>query len=234
MSELRDVLERAERAVASLPVPSDGFERLTRREERRRRNNRLLACVVALMVAAGGTLGSLAILRGMHRVQPQQPGGKPSKHASVPPVALPTGRIAQRSIGGGPAQRLGPFWFGVTEGNSCLSAKPLTIGPSWTFQDGGHDCVATLGAESMRVGQARGAVHIDGDPGAPTRFNAVYGVVTPNAGRIDVVWAGGGVSSVVPVKGRFLLLWSGGVWPLRATAISADGKELATVHLAPP
>lgn len=233
MSELRDVLERAERAVASLSLSSDGFERLTRRHRRRRRRNRILAGVVGLLVAAGGTLGSLAYLRALHSA-PQHPAGQAARHASPTPGAIPIGLILQRPIGGEPAQRLGPFWFGVKEDNSCLTVGPLAIGPSWTFQDGGHDCVGPLGSDSLGIGQARGVVHRDGDPGEPTRFNAVYGLATAAAGRVDVVWAGGGVSSVVPMKGRFLLVWSGRAWPLRATAISADGKELGTVDLTPP
>jgi hypothetical protein len=234
MSELRDVVERAERAVAILPPPPDGFERLTRHRERRRRRNRVLTGVVALVVAAAGTLSSLALLRAVNHTPRQRPAGPGSPSVSPAPGIFPTGRIAQRSIGGEPAQRLGTFWFGVTEENDCLAVKPLAIGPSWTFQDDGHDCVPSLGTESMRVGEGRGAVHRDGDLGPATHYSTVYGLVRPAGGRVDVVWSTGEVSSVVPVRGRFLFVWSGSAWPSRVTAVSAGGKDLASVELTPP
>jgi hypothetical protein len=231
MTELRDVLERAERAVASLSIPPDGFEQLRRYQRRRQRNHRVLAGLVAIVVASGGTFGSLAYLRALHHSQPQQAAGNGGQHTSPTPVPVPTGPLAQRVIGGGPAQRLGPYWFGLTDESSCLKAGPLTIGPSWTLQDDGHDCVGPLGSDSMVIGQSHGAVHRDGDSGAPTRFNAVYGLSSPEVRRIDVTWAGGGVASLTPVNGQFIFVWSQSAWPLHVTAISAGGKELATIDL---
>ena len=231
MTELRDALDRAERSLASLPLPPDGFERLTRYQRRRHRNRRMVAGLLALVVASGGTLGSLAYLRALHHAEPRRPAGNGGQLPAPTPVAMPTGPIVQRVIGGGPAQRLGPFWFSLTQDESCLRAAPLAIGPSWTLQDDGHDCVGPLGSDSMVLGQARGAVHRDGDPGSPTRFNAVYGLSSPEVRRIDVTWAGGGVASLTPVNGQFVFVWSQSAWPLHVTAISAGGKELATVDL---
>jgi hypothetical protein len=233
MDDLTDILERADRAVASLPLPPDGFGRLRRYQKRRHRRNRMMVGAAALLVAAGG-VGSVALLRAVHPAPPHHPSAKTSTSPSPAPDAFPVGPIAQRSMGGGPAQLLGPFWFGVGEDNSCLSAGPLAIGPSWTFQDGGHDCVQPLGPDPIRVGQARGGVHRDGDLGPTTEFNAVYGMVTHAAARVDLVWSTGEVATVRPIGGRVRVVWSGSAWPVRADVLSADGKTLSAVFLTPP
>jgi len=234
MTELRDVLERAERAVASLSIPIDGFDRLRRYQRSGQRNHRVLAGLVAIVVASGGTFGSLAYLRALHHSQPRHPAGNGAQHSSPTPAPVPTGLIAQRVIGGEPAQRLGAFWFGLTNESSCVKTVPLTIGPSWTLQDEAHDCVGPLGSDAMRIGQAHGAVHRDGDPGPPTQFSAVYGLSSPEVRRIEVTWAGGGVASLTPVNGGFIFVWSQSAWPLHVTAVSAGGKELVMIDLTAP
>ena len=233
MNDLTDILERADRAVGSLPLPPDGFERLRRYQKRRHRRNRMMVGAIALLVAAGG-VGSVALLRAVRPAPPHHPSTTTSPSPSSTPGVIPVGLIAQRSMGGGPAQLLGPFWFGVGMDNSCLSAGPLAIGPSWTFQDGGHDCVKALGHDPIHIGQARGGVHRDGDPRPTTEFNAVYGLVTHAAAGVDLVWSTGEVATVRPVDGRYLLVWSGNAWPVRADVLSADGKTLSAVFLTPP
>lgn len=234
MSELRDLLEQAERAIGTLPPPQGGLEDLTHRRERRHRLNRVLAGIVALAVVAGGAAVSHTLLRASNHRSPEHPAGRTSPNASLTPAPIPTGRIAQRTIDGDPAQPLDSYWFGVTEDTACLRVQPLAIGPSWTFQDIAHDCVPALGSDVIRTGEARGTVHRDGASEPPTRFNAVYGLVTSAARRIDVVWAGGEISSVAPVRGRFLLVWTGSARPLRAISISTDGKSLGAEDLTGP
>jgi transglutaminase-like putative cysteine protease len=50
MSDLKAVLERAERAVSEVPLPPDGLDGLQRRRDRQRRNQRLSAGVVGMAV----------------------------------------------------------------------------------------------------------------------------------------------------------------------------------------
>ena len=50
MSDLKALLERAERAVSVVPLPPDGLAGLRRRRDRRRRNQRLSAGVVGMAV----------------------------------------------------------------------------------------------------------------------------------------------------------------------------------------
>jgi transglutaminase-like putative cysteine protease len=50
MSDLKALLERAERAVSVVPLPPDGLDGLRRRRDRKRRNQRLSAGVVGIAV----------------------------------------------------------------------------------------------------------------------------------------------------------------------------------------
>ncbi|MET1012113.1 MAG: transglutaminaseTgpA domain-containing protein, partial [Actinomycetota bacterium] len=50
MSDLKALLERAERAVSVVPLPPDGLDGLRRRRDRKRRNQRLSAGVVGMAV----------------------------------------------------------------------------------------------------------------------------------------------------------------------------------------
>jgi hypothetical protein len=52
MSDLRSLLDRAERAVSSVPLADDGLEGLRRRRDRRRLNERITAGVVGMAVFA--------------------------------------------------------------------------------------------------------------------------------------------------------------------------------------
>ena len=232
MSELKEVLERADRAVAGIPLPLDGFHDLERYRARRRRSGRILALATALVVT-GGSLGTLALLRSLdrtaHPVHPsaQQPNSHPSPHASV---ALPTGRISQRMVDGRMAQRVGPFWFGLNDDSGCVRVTPIPVGPSWTLADHGHDCVTVPGSPSLRIGFAVGQVHRDDDPGTSTEFTAVYGVVPARTATVDVRWSGGGVATVEAKDGRFFLVWSSSERPVAVTARSAKGSNLGSAR----
>jgi hypothetical protein len=230
MDELRDVVERAERAVGSLSPGQGGFDQLVEYRERRHRHNRAMAGVVAAMVALGGVLGGLALLQAL-RADTMHPATQSTPSTSPTATPAPGGRVRQRTIDGEPAQQLGPFWFGVVEDGTCLRVKPLSIGPSWTFQDNGYDCVPPLDSDSIHTGLAAGAVHRDGDPGPITRFTTVYGLVTSGTARVDIGLAGGQVLSVSPIDGRFLLVRPAAERPLWVTAVSADGQMLERVDL---
>jgi transglutaminase-like putative cysteine protease len=71
MSDLKTLLERAERAVSAVPLPLDGLDVLQRRRDRRRRNQRLSAGVVgmAVFVSAVGIVAT-----GMPFDYTDQPG----------------------------------------------------------------------------------------------------------------------------------------------------------------
>ena len=75
MSDLKALLERAERAVSVVPLPPDGFDGLQRRRDRKRRNQRIAAGVVgiAVFVAAVWIVTSVG---AFDRTQtPAVPGG---------------------------------------------------------------------------------------------------------------------------------------------------------------
>jgi Tol biopolymer transport system component len=50
MSDLKALLERADRAVSDVPLPADGLDGLRRRRDRKRRNQRIAAGVVGIAV----------------------------------------------------------------------------------------------------------------------------------------------------------------------------------------
>ena len=231
MSELKEVLERADRAVAGIPLPLDGFQDLELYRARRRRSGRILALATALVVT-GGSLGTLALLRSLDRTaRPVHPAAQPSSHPSAQStVALPAGRISQRMVDGRMAQRVGPFWFGLTGDSGCVRVTPIPVGPSWTLADHGHDCVAVPGSPSLRIGFATGQVHRDADPDGSTEFTAVYGVVPARTATVDVQWPSGGVATVEAKDGRFFLVWSGSERPVAVTARSAKGSALGSVR----
>jgi hypothetical protein len=64
MSDLKHLLDRADRAVSDVPMPADGFEGLRRRRDRNRRNQRITAGVVgiAFFVAAVWIVTSSGVL----------------------------------------------------------------------------------------------------------------------------------------------------------------------------
>lgn len=232
MSDLKEILDRAQRAIASVPTPPSGFERLVRLRDRRERARRIATLLVSFAIGAGGTLLVVAALGGLGRTG-TLPLGRGTSSASPPPSPPPqAGKIVRTVIDGEPAQRLGPFWFAVTEGDSCLRVQPVARGPSWTFQDAGHDCVESLGGQAISVGLANGSLSRDGSVKPPTQFSTVYGLTSPEVQNVEVVWGGGRSVNVPPHRGRFLLVWEGYALPLRVVARSAAGTNLGAVSIA--
>jgi hypothetical protein len=233
MTELKEILERADRAAGQVPLPPDGMEQLERFGKRRRRRARVLASVTALVVAAG-SIGALSVLRSLDRSSPPiRPNGHAEPSNRVPGHP-PSGPIAQRVIGGEAAQRLGPFWFGIVDPSGCLRVQPLDSGPSWSFSDRSHDCVAALKGAVIRTGWATGTVHRDGEAQPATEFMALYGVVDARVALVEFRWQDGQASSVRPVKGRFLLVWSGSARPTEVTVRSQGGELLDAIPVQSP
>ena len=81
MSDLKALLERAERAVSEVPLPAVGLEGLHRRRDRKRRNQRIAAGVVGIavfvaavwVVTSGGTFDrSIPAVPGRSETGPAQ------------------------------------------------------------------------------------------------------------------------------------------------------------------
>src|SRR5207253_2718201 len=96
---------------------------LERYRDRRRRSSKVLAVVTAL-VFAGGSVGTLAVIRALNRPtsagRPAAQSPIPSPRISQVPATPPTGAISQRMLQGRRAQRLGPFWFGLSDDQGCV------------------------------------------------------------------------------------------------------------------
>jgi Tol biopolymer transport system component len=77
MSDLKALLERADRAVADVPLPAGGLDGLERRRDRKHRNQRIRAGVLGLAIAiAVGWLGVNAI-RSTSPVPADEPTPRP-------------------------------------------------------------------------------------------------------------------------------------------------------------
>jgi hypothetical protein len=117
MSDLKALLERADRAVADVPLPADGLEGLERRRDRKRRNQRIAAGVVGItvFVAAVWIVTSVSSLdRSETSVVP---GGNVTGPAETPPPPLvepvPIGTVTRSGAG-------------------CeleIAAEPIPVGP---------------------------------------------------------------------------------------------------------
>jgi dipeptidyl aminopeptidase/acylaminoacyl peptidase len=112
MSDLKALLERADRAVSDVPLPADGLEGLQRRRDSKRRNQRIAAGVVgiAVFVAAVWIVTSVGSLD--HSETPAVPGSAETGPAvsncvvtrctetgPVPPSPPPAGIIAPPTTG---------------------------------------------------------------------------------------------------------------------------------------
>jgi transglutaminase-like putative cysteine protease len=88
MSDLKALLERAERAVSAVPLPSDGLDGLQRRLERKRRNQRLSAGVVGMAVFVSA-IGIVTTGLPFDRTEPPAvPGGAGPGPASDPFISI--------------------------------------------------------------------------------------------------------------------------------------------------
>jgi hypothetical protein len=120
MPDLSSLLERADRAAASVPLPPDGFERLRARRGRRHRNRRITAGVVGIAVFVGAIIFALSGGSGHRGLTP---GSGPTMTPS--PTARTVGQIG---LAGLPREGMTPsspsrgelvlsFMFGHTGGD---------------------------------------------------------------------------------------------------------------------
>ena len=92
MSDLKALLERADRAVAEVPLPADGLQGLQRRRDRKRRNQRIAAGVVGIavfMVAVWAVTSGFSLDRSEKSVVPAGTG--PVQTAVQPTPTPPAG-----------------------------------------------------------------------------------------------------------------------------------------------
>jgi Tol biopolymer transport system component len=93
MSDLKALLERAERAVSEVPLPPDGLEGLERRRDRKRRNQRIAAGVVGIAVFVAA-VWVVTTAGSFDRTQtPAVPGGVTGPAETGPAETGPTGDI---------------------------------------------------------------------------------------------------------------------------------------------
>jgi Tol biopolymer transport system component len=86
MSDLKALLERADRAVADVPLPADGLEGLQRRRDRKRRNQRIAAGVVGIVVFVAA-VSIVTSVGSVDRTQtPAVPGGAETGPTPTPPA----------------------------------------------------------------------------------------------------------------------------------------------------
>ena len=86
MDELKELMQRADRAASRIPLPEDGFQRLTHVRDRRRRSQRIIAAGVGLAIGLAAVITGTSILHS----KPNQVGGE----GSTPPSTIAFGRIA--------------------------------------------------------------------------------------------------------------------------------------------
>ena len=95
MSDLKALLERADRAVADVPLPARGLEGLERRCDRKRRNHRVAAGVLGIAVFALPAIGFVRLV-GSERGPAVGPATSPSPTASPSPVTPPSTPFTER------------------------------------------------------------------------------------------------------------------------------------------
>lgn len=121
MSDLKALLERADRAVADVPLPAGGLEELERRRDRKRRNQRIRAGALGLAIAIA------VAWWGIHEIRSTAP--RPADNRSVDlgifePVA---GLMVYHSKSGG-------LWAVDPSAPSPLSTL-VVLGPEGDFGD---------------------------------------------------------------------------------------------------
>lgn len=90
MSELRSLLERADRAAGRLDLPPDGLERLERHRDRKRRNDRIASAALAFVVAAAAIGGAIALFRSSGTPRP----GEQTERRTITPHRVADLRLA--------------------------------------------------------------------------------------------------------------------------------------------
>jgi Tol biopolymer transport system component len=84
MSDLKALLDRADRAVAHVPLPADGLEGLQRRRDRKRRNQRIAAGVVGIAVFVAAVWIVTSVGSSDRTQTPAVPGGTETGPATPP------------------------------------------------------------------------------------------------------------------------------------------------------
>ena len=163
MSDLKVLLERADRAVADVPLPADGLEGLERRRERKQRNRRIRAGAVAVIVALAT---GIVLFRSL--TSAPIPADR-----SIPPTPSPLG-LGEVLIGGG--QNLVAQDPQSGEGRAIVDARSLPgrAGESITRAAWSHDhkWVAFRQGSGSQAGELWVA---DTVGGAPRRLAPVTG-----------------------------------------------------------
>jgi hypothetical protein len=83
MSDLKSLLERADRAVADVPLPAGGLDGLQRRRDRKRRNQRITAGVVGISVFVAAVW---IVTNGVPAERTQAPADEPSTVIPIDPA----------------------------------------------------------------------------------------------------------------------------------------------------
>ena len=117
MDELRTLIQRADRAASRIPLPEDGFRRLTRVRVRRRRNQRIIAAAVGLAIGLAAVIAGTSILR----TSPSPVPGDTPPPISTPPSAIAFGRAGD----GGGSATAAQVYLVRPDGTTT----PLTRGP---------------------------------------------------------------------------------------------------------
>ena len=108
MSDLKALLERADSAVADVPVPGGGLDGLLRRRDRKRRNQRITAGVVGITVFVAAIWIVTSGL-SFDRSTPPAPGSQTGPTQTAPPPDLALGApdvVRQRTCSDGARSRL--------------------------------------------------------------------------------------------------------------------------------
>lgn len=124
MDELKELMQRADGAVSRIPLPEDGFQRLTRVRVRRRRNQRIIAAGVGLAIGLAAVIAGTSILRS---------SPSPAPGDTLPPISTPPSTIAFGRAGdGGASATAAQVYLEHPDG----TITPLTGGPDSNTPDG--------------------------------------------------------------------------------------------------
>jgi outer membrane protein assembly factor BamB len=158
MSELRNLLERAERAAGRVELAPDGLERLEHHRDRKRRNERIAAGALALIVAAGAIGGAIALFRGGGTPRP----GERTERRAITPDKIGGMRLAWTArFGEGTATTpvVAEDTVFVGSGDNRLYAFPASCGMGrascqalWVGETEGDPSTPAVGAGVVYVG----------------------------------------------------------------------------------
>ena len=248
MSDLKTLLERADRAAADVPLPAGGLDGLERRRDRKRRNQRIRAGVLGLAIAiAVGWLGVNAI-RSSSPV-PADPTPRP------PGIFAPVGGWITYGDKDGiwavnPAQRSDPsdqILLSPEQGDPLAwspdGSKLLVRSQVPRGKDFGHEDLYLLDADGAwnRLTDADGG--ISGGSFSPDGTEVVYAVFPYSGHRgIYVADVEGGAPRLVtkdvaypyyptfsPDGSQIAYFDGHGDWGNRIRVMNADGSDVRNV-----